>query len=252
MARELVSRSSTKEVYRDGHLAIKVFCEGFPKSEVLNEALTTARIEEVGGILIPATLAVSVEGDGRWAITKEFIYGKTLQQLMDENPDRMDEYLDEMSDLQISIHEKRCPLLTKMKDKMARQISELTELDRATRYDLQTRLESTPKRDKLCHGDFQPENIIVADDGSGMYILDWVHATQGNAGADVARTYQLLCLRSKEIADQYVSIYCRKTGTDRRYIEQWLPIVASAQLTKHRPEEAELLRQCLEEIFEYE
>lgn len=242
MARELISQNATKSVYRDGDKAIKVFCKGFPKAEVLNEALISARIEAIGGINIPSTLAVSVDEDGCWSITKDFVEGKTLKQLMDENPDKLDEYLDKMVDLQLTIHSKTCPLLNKLKDKMARQISEIEELNAVNRYDLLTRLDSTPKHVKLCHGDFQPDNIIVTDDGT-MYVLDWVHATQGNASADVARTYLLFCLENEEKAEKYMDLFCEKTGTDKRYVQQWLPLVAAAQLTKKRPEEAELLHQ---------
>lgn len=244
MARELISKNATKSVYRDGDKAIKVFCKGFPKAEVLNEAVISARIEEIGDINIPATLAVEVDEDGCWAITKEFIDGKTLQQLMDENPDKLDEYLNQMVDLQLTIHSKTCPLLNKLKDKMARQISEIEELNPVNRYDLLTRLDSTPKHKKLCHGDFQPSNIIVAPDGR-MFVLDWVHATQGNASADVARTYLLFCLENQDTADKYMDLFCKKTGTDKRYVQQWLPLVAASQLTKKRPEEAELLHKWL-------
>lgn len=242
MARELISQNATKSVYRDGDKAIKVFCKGFPKAEVLNEALISARIEAIGGINIPSTLAVSVDEDGCWSITKDFVEGKTLQQLMDENPDKLDEYLDKMVDLQLTIHSKTCPLLNKLKDKMSRQISEIEELNAVNRYDLLTRLDSTPKHVKLCHGDFQPNNIIVKDDGT-MFVLDWVHATQGNASADVARTYLLFCLENEEKAEKYMDLFCAKTGTDKRYVQQWLPLVAAAQLSKKRPEEAELLHQ---------
>ncbi|MEW4411609.1 aminoglycoside phosphotransferase family protein [Clostridium sp. AN503] len=244
MARELISKNATKSVYRDGDKAIKVFCKGFPKAEVLNEAVISARIEEIGGINIPATLAVEVDEDGCWAITKEFISGKTLKQLMDENPDKLDEYLNQMVDLQLTIHSKTCPLLNKLKDKMARQISEIEELNPVNRYDLLTRLDSTPKHTKLCHGDFQPSNIIVKEDGT-MFVLDWVHATQGNASADVARTYLLFCLEDQATADKYMDLFCKKTGTDKRYVQQWLPLVAAAQLTKKRPEEADLLQRWL-------
>ena len=34
-------------------------------------------------------------------------------------------------------------------------------------------------------------NIIITDDGV-PYIIDWSHVTQGNASADVARTYYCL------------------------------------------------------------
>ena len=55
---------------------------------------------------------------------------------------------------------------------------------------------------KLCHGDFSPENIIVTKSGK-LVAVDWVHATQGNASADVARTYLLLALNDIAVADRY-------------------------------------------------
>lgn len=250
MARELVSKNATKSVYRDGDQAVKVFCKGFPKAEVLNEALNNARVEAIGTINIPAIHAVSVEEDGSWAITKDYIDGKTLKQLMDENPDKHDEYLEQMVELQIMIHAQTCPLLNKLKDKMKRQISELEDSDPANRYELLTRLDGTPKHTRLCHGDFRPENIIVKEDGT-MYVIDWVHAALGNGSADIARTYLLFCLQDQATADKYLDLFCEKTGTDKRYVQQWLPIVAAAQLTKKRPEEKELLESWMN-IFDYQ
>jgi len=84
-----------------------------------------------------------------------------------------------------------------------------------------------PKHTKLCHGDFCPSNIIVGDDGK-WYLVDWVHASQGNASADVARTYLLLSLKDKKTADMYMDLFCEKTGTEKRYVQGWLPIVAAA------------------------
>lgn len=80
-------------------------------------------------------------------------------------------------DLQLEMHEKKSPLLNKLKDKMNQKISQ-AELDATTRYDLHTRLEGMPKHTKVCHGDFNPSNIIITEDGT-PYILDWSHATQG-------------------------------------------------------------------------
>lgn len=250
MAREVLFQRATKSVYREGDKAIKSFCKDFPKAEVLNEALISARIEEIGEILTPITLAVTMDEDGCWSITKDFIDGKTLKQLMDENPDKLDEYMEQMVDLQLTIHSKVCPLLNKLKDKMIRQISDAEGLNSVNRYDLLTRLDGMPKHVKLCHGDFQPSNIIVTDDGT-LYVLDWVHATQGNASADAARTYLLLCLEDQARADKYMDLFCEKTDTDRRYVQQWLPLVAAAQLTKHRPEEAELLHKWVD-ICDYQ
>ncbi len=249
MAKQLISSSSTKSVYRDGNVAIKEFCEGFPKAEVLNEALCNARVEDLPGLHVPKILGVSVV-DGKWSIMKEYIEGKTLEQLMEENPDKTQEYMEQMVDLQLEIHSKACPLLNKLKEKTIRALNEEPELDESTRYELLTRLDGMPKHTKLCHGDFSPSNIIVQEDGT-MYVIDWVHASQGNASADVARTYLLLSLKDSKLAEFYMDLFCEKTGTDKRYVQGWLPIVAAAQLVKKRPEEKELLEKWIN-VFPYQ
>ena len=249
MAEQLISSSSTKSVYRDGNVAIKEFCEGFPKAEVLNEALCNARVEDLPGLHVPKILGVSVV-DGKWSIMKEYIEGKTLEQLMEENPDKTQEYMEQMVDLQLEIHSKACPLLNKLKEKTIRALNEEPELDESTRYELLTRLDGMPKHTKLCHGDFSPSNIIVQEDGT-MYVIDWVHAAQGNASADVARTYLLLSLKDSKLADLYMDLFCEKTDTDKRYVQGWLPIVAAAQLVKKRPEEKELLEKWIN-VFPYQ
>jgi thiamine kinase-like enzyme len=154
-----------------------------------------------------------------------------------------------MVDLQLEIHAKRAPLLNKLKDKLIRQIDNLESIDHIKKYDLLTRLDGMPKHVKVCHGDFNPQNIIVS--GGKMYVLDWVHASQGNASADAARTYLLFALHDKKTADIYLDIFCKKSKTAKRYVETWLPIVAAAQLTKNKPEEKEFLMKWLD-VVEYE
>ena len=180
----VIAVRNDKTIYRDGEKCVKVFNTDYSKADVLNEALNQARIEETG-LNIPKILEVTMI-DGKWAIVSEFIKGKTLAQLIEENEDKKDEYLEMFVDLQLEVNSKTCPLLNKLKDKMNRKIGQ-TELDATTRYDLHTRLEGMPKHNKVCHGDFNPSNIIVTEDGT-PYIIDWSHATQGNASADAART----------------------------------------------------------------
>ena len=131
-------------------------------------------------------------------------------------------------------------ILNKLKDKMNRKISS-ANIDATTRYDLHTRLESMPKHVKVCHGDFNPSNIIITNEGE-HYILDWSHATQGNASADAARTYLLFMLKKQEnLANIYMKQFCLKSDTAMQYVQQWLPIVAASQLVKGNPEEKEFL-----------
>lgn len=244
----MIAVRTKKVVYRDGDKAIKLFDSDYSKADVLNEALNQARVEETG-LNIPWIIEVTTI-DGKWAIVSEFVEGKTLAQLMQENPDKFDEYLNLFVDLQMDVHSRKAPLLNKLKDKMNRRISE-TGLDATTRYELHTRLEAMPKHTKVCHGDFVPSNIIIRDDGT-PYILDWAHATQGNASADVARTYLLFWLSGDPNgAEKYLNLFCRKSDTAKQYVQKWIPIVAAEQSVKGKPEEQKLLLSWVD-VVDYE
>ena len=244
----IIAVRTDKTVYRDGDRCLKVFNEDFSKADVLNEALNQARIEETG-LNIPKILEVTVI-DGKWTIVSEFIKGKTLARLMEENPDKKDEYLSLFVDLQLQMHSKTCKGLTKLKDKMNRKISE-TDLSATVRYDLHTRLEAMPKHNKVCHGDFNPTNIIITDDGT-PYILDWSHATPGNASADVARTYLLFWLNGDiDGAKKYLDMFCERSNTAKQYVQKWMPIVAASQTVKGNEAEREFLHSWID-VVDYE
>lgn len=248
MSKTILAVRPGKTIYRDGNTLVKEFDENYSKPDILNEALNQARVENIG-INVPKVLGVQTI-EGKWSIVSEFIEGKTLAQLMEENPAKKDEYLEMFVDLQMKVHAAKCPLLNKLKDKMNRKINETT-LDATTRYELHTRLEGMPKHNKVCHGDFNPSNIIIKDDGTA-YIIDWAHATQGNASADVARTYLLFCLNNdKEMADKYLDLFCKKSDTAKQYIQKWLPIVAASQSVKGKEEEREFLLSWVN-VVEYE
>lgn len=245
---KVIAERAKKTVYRDGDNAVKVFDKDFLKSDILNEALNQARIEETA-LNIPSINAITMI-DGKWAIVSDFIEGETLDSMMKANPDKIDEYLDLFVDLQITVHTQKSPLLNKLKDKMKRKIDE-TALNATIRYELHTRLESMPKHNKVCHGDFNPSNIIIKPDGT-PYILDWSHASQGNAAADAAITYLLFKLSGDdELAEKYMKLYCLKSDTARQYVEKWLPIVAAAQSVKGDPKEKELLLKWTD-VVEYD
>ena len=234
----VVAKRAEKTVYRDGDMAIKLFEKSFSKANVLNEALNQARVEETG-LNIPKINEVC-KIDGKWAIVSDFIEGETLASLMEKNPGKEDEYLELFVNLQISIQSKTAPLLNKLKDKMHRKISETT-LDATTRYELHMRLDAMPTHTKVCHGAYNPSHIIISNDGI-PFVLDWSHATQGNASADVARTYLLFKLEKKDaLAEKYIRLFCKKTDTARQYVDQWLPIVAASQSVKGKAEEREFL-----------
>lgn len=245
---KIIAVRTDKTVYRDGDRCLKVFSEDYSKADVLNEALNQARIEETG-LNIPKILEVTVI-DGKWTIVSEYIKGKTLARLMEENPEKKEEYLSLFVDIQLKMHSKTCGGLTKLKDKMNKKISQ-TDLSATVRYDLHTRLEAMPKHNKVCHGDFNPTNIIIAEDGT-PYILDWSHATQGNASADAARTYLLFWLNGDIAgAKKYLDLFCDRSNTAKQYVQKWMPIVAASQTVKGNEAEREFLHSWIN-VVDYE
>ncbi len=244
----IIAVRNDKTVYRDGDMCMKVFGESYKKADILNEALNQARVEETG-LNIPKIQGINMI-DGKWAIILDYIKGKTLSQLMEENPDKKDEYMNLFVDIQLEMHSKKCDMLVKLKDKMDRKIN-LTNLSATVRYDLHTRLEAMPNHDKLCHGDFNPSNIIITETGE-HYILDWSHATKGNASADAARTYLLFWLNGDiNGAKKYLELFCEKSKTEEKYVQKWMPIVAASQTVKGNEKEREFLNSWIN-VVDYE
>lgn len=235
---ELIHTSAGKKLYRDGDRLVKSFDESYSKAGILNEALNQARVEETS-LNIPKVLGVSVI-EGKWSLIWEYIEGETLDSLMQKHPEKEDEYLDFFVDLQIRMSKESVPLLGHLRDKMHAKIS-ASAFPATVRYDLHVRLDGLPRHKKLCHGDFQPSNVIIKPDGT-PYIIDWSHATQGNGSADAARTYLLFKLQKKDaLAEKYLKLFCKKTDTAIQYVQRVLPIVAASQSVKNKPEEAEFL-----------
>lgn len=233
-----ISERINKKIYRDGDRCIKLFDEVFSKADVLNEALNHARVEETG-LNVPELFEVT-RIDGKWAIVSQFIEGESLSELIASNPKKYDEYMEMFVDLQLKIQSKSCPLLSRLTDKMNRKI-DLSDLDDTTKYDLHTRLDGMKKHVKLCHGDYTPSNIIITPDGT-PYIIDWAHATQGNASADAARTYLTFCLEGNIAgAEKYLELFCTKSQTEKKYVQSWMPVVAASQSVKKKDKEKEIL-----------
>ncbi len=246
---KILATRTHKIIYQVGDTAVKVFDKNFPKADVLNEALNQAMVEETG-LPIPRVLGVNVTEDGNWCITSDYIEGKTLEQIMEEDPANVEKYMREFVALQMEVHSKKMPKLNKLKDKWNNKISASKELNATTRYELHTRLSSMPKHNKVLHGDFNPSNIIVDAKGR-FHVLDWSHATQGNASADAATTYLLFALKDEKMAELYMETFCEMSDTARQYVQRWLPITAASRLGKKLPGERELLESWLD-VVEYE
>lgn len=238
-----IAKGEFVDVYEDNGKAIKLFKPVMPrhKQKVFNEAMIHTSVE-TAGLPIPKIHGVYEvpEIEDAYAIVMDMAKGKPLSQLMEENPDKKDEYLELFVKIQVDVQSHLVYHIGKLKDKITRQINRLDELGEVRRYELLTRLAGMPKHVKLCHNNFCPEHVFI-DDDNNITIIDWVAAKQGNASADAAKTYLLLSLDHPELADKYLDLFCKKTNTRKDYVTGWLPIVAAARLTEKIEREKELL-----------
>jgi len=116
-----------------------------------------------------------------------------------------------------------------------------------------------PEGNKLCHGDFHPENIIC--DNDKLYIIDWMTGMQGAMAADVARTEMILRnadipgktsffikilnkIASNLVANIYIKKYCKISGLKLNEINIWkLPLyVARLHENNSKKEEEKLIK----------
>ena len=246
--RHILEEKSYKTVYREGNVIVKAFTPSHPMSDVYNEAYIHACVEDAG-VPVPKLLGVVMQNGG-WAIQMEYVAGKTLDELMKENPDKADEYLEKLVDIQLETGKYRVPQLRNTRLKLENAIKTLTDVDASTRYELQQRIHGMAQHSKLCHGDLVPSNIVIKEDGSWC-VLDWAHASAGNAGADAAITYMRFSLEAPELAEKYLRLFCKKADMPIQYIQTWMPVVAAAQLTKHKEAERGLLEKWIS-VAEYQ
>lgn len=249
-SKDIIGIRENKIFYRDGDIFVKAFDESFTLSNILNEAVNQTRVFE-SGIRCPEILEISRE-HGYWQIQQELIEGETLGAKFKRasSDEERSQLLERFVDIQIDLFSHEVPLLNDLHTKMKRYIDQ-SNYNATIRYELHNRLQGMPKHKKLCHGDFNPSNIILTEDDQA-YVLDWSHATSGNASADAALTYMLFALENKQdIADLYINLFCEKTDTARQYVNQWMPIVAAAQSTRKKPEEKEFLARWVD-VMEFQ
>ena len=245
-----IAKRDTKSVYEDNGKTIKLFVENYSKADILNEALNQARVEEGTDLYMPKLLAVT-KIENRWALVSEHIEGTPLDVLMEQYPEKMEEYLNKFVEIQLTILGKQVPLLNPIKDKYRRKLNENTDINDNIRYELLQRLEGMKTHTKLCHGDYNPSNIIINEKGE-FYVIDWAHATQGNASADCARTFLLFALQGKEeVAEKYLNLFAEKSGIEKSLIQRWIPIVAATHLSSASKKEKELLTKWVD-VLDYE
>jgi len=162
----------------------------------------------------------------------EYIQGDTLGDLLFKDKEKAEIYLSLSIDIQMKIHniEPDSQDVESMKDKLARQIKSMHQLDKNQKNNLIEELDLMTYENRLCHGDFHLFNLIQTS--QQIVIIYWVDATVGDIHADVFRTYLLYSQVSTDLAEMYLNLYCEKIEMLKADVLKWAPILAAARLSE--------------------
>ena len=111
-----------KTLYAQGDKVIKVFDSNYKKSDVLNEARNEALVQENSDLNVPSLSSVSESEEG-WCLIRDKVEGVTLAELMQQHPEKMEEYMELFVDLQLQVHKQRVPSIKTLRHKLMDQIS---------------------------------------------------------------------------------------------------------------------------------
>ena len=220
-----------KVVLRDKNTVLKIFGPSYKVSLILNEAMNEARAAETG---LPVAKVIEVmKLRDHWCIRREWVEGQTLADVMEKDKGGLQKYLRQFVAIQCEIFKKTSERMGNLADKLDKQIS-ASPLPKETRYDLHMKLQSLPRGKSLCHGDFNPTNVIITPNGEWR-VIDWSHVRLGDPLADVARTYLLFWLSGHvAAAEKYMVLACEALRAKVQDVQKWLPIVAAAESAKEQ------------------
>ncbi|MEJ2759761.1 MAG: aminoglycoside phosphotransferase family protein, partial [Anaerolineales bacterium] len=239
----------TAEVYAWGdNQIVKLYREGWTRRTAEFE-YRQALASQQTGYRVPQVERV-IDLDGRIGIIYQRVDGPTMLAVLRQKMYRFPYFARQMADLHAEMHTKPASGLEPVHERLAGKIAAVAEFSGAEKDDLHTRLFQLPQEDKLLHGDFHPDNILLT--GSGPVIIDWIDATLGHPLADVARTTvifrfgvppeeKIVRLLIGGITRIYLRRYFRESPYTQADLDAWLLVVAAGRLSENIPHEREPL-----------
>ena len=184
-----IGRGRTAGVFSWGKgKALKLFYEWYPAEKVFQEAEICQAVHETG---IPSPYCYGIiDVENRRGILYENIAGTTLLKDIKAKPWALLYFARQMARLHIQIHGCSLIHLSTQAESYSLAIKESTVFTTCMRHKILFQLNSLPRMQNVCHGDFHPDNILMS--GKRAVVIDWSNAYSGHPLSDVARTYLLI------------------------------------------------------------
>jgi hypothetical protein len=255
-----IALGRTAEVYHwEAGTILKLYHTWCPPHWIEHEA-HVARFIVAAGIPAPAVVGGLVEINGRRGIVYQRVQGVSMLQDLNAHPWTILRHARALAELQMQYQQICVPGLYPYHVSLRYSIGNaphLSDDERARAFKL---LETLPKGEGLCHGDFHPGNIIISP--RGPIVIDWMTAVSGSPWADVARTNLLLTVGAKAVGkqlspfvrlfislyhDRYLKRYKLLRADDQNELQRWMPVMAAARLDERIEPEREALLHMVRE-----
>jgi Ser/Thr protein kinase RdoA (MazF antagonist) len=212
--------------------------------------------------LAPAFVETT-EVAGRPALVSERVSGDDLLARLSKKPWLVRKVASTLGRAHAAMHDHLAPdTLPDLRDELARRIESAKALPEHHATAALERLWALPTGDRLCHGDYHPQNVLGTL--KDPVIIDWGDASRGAPAADVART--LLLLRMGELppdtpapmraltavgrgilARRYLAVYRRHAVEKPSQLDDWLFVRAAARFNEELEAEYPRLLKLLDE-----
>ncbi|MCL6603283.1 MAG: phosphotransferase [Paenibacillus sp.] len=246
MKEKLIGEGRTAEIlqYKDQTI-LKLYRENVSEQSILHE-YKISEFVYARGVRTPKPYEL-ITVDERKGILFEQIQGPTLLKMIDRQPWRISKYAKMMAELHYSLHTLDVTEdIGQQKERYRSCIKGAPLLTEDEKSVILSYLEDLPEEQKLCHGDFHPDNVLMDQQA---WIIDWMTGLAGNPAGDAARSVIMFSIGEmpekaspllkfmirfirKKLTKDYIREYLRLSGRTYAEIDQWILPVAAARLVE--------------------
>jgi len=185
-----IGEGGCSEVFEIGNNQIIKLAKENTEIEVAKREYLNNSIAWECGLSVPQPFD-AIEVDGRPGIIVERIIGETIMERIMKHAGYNAEIIQD--DIRLtaqqlySVHKILCAghELPNQKTVIKSHILSVNYLTAYEKESVISLLDSLPTRQCMCHGDPNPGNIMIKNDGKAV-LIDWSNATVGNPAADIA------------------------------------------------------------------
>lgn len=262
---KLIAQGGQAEIYELGEDKVIRVLRDKEDGKHLKLEMAIMKSLKAKGKLVPEVYDY-LEIEGRPSIIMERLKGTTMIDKMRKNPFQIFRNAELLAKLHIDVTDSAEGLgMISINHRAAYLIPKAELLEPEVKEFVLKILVELPEGNDICHGDFHPGNIIIAN--GQYYIIDWSGATSGRKISDIAHTYLLLrntpeimglnslqnfvigC-SSSIISGKYLSTCAKFYPFDFNEFSKWMVVRAAERVYYGMPQEKEALIKFIKKCME--